>query len=411
MLDEIDDPNRHQWLCVCRLLMFHHPLTGADGAEWFDKGPPAPPGWNRRCSPLKDYDTFTLIDILSNSGETRFSPPAITDIHDARPYASLEETEIWMIARRLAAVLNELRTLECIERSAFVGREALKAACSVYTTSLTAQLGTRGNDWFRWAPHAVVNAYLRFEVPGVVAAVCLASVLNATVEFLCQQAGQAESVPLIRGAYASHFADMAYRLVRRRRSCNVSAYYQLSYLASLYSLAATSVADGLAEKLDPMRRDALERLLLNTEEKACDLLNMNLFAFPARFSTVGILKYMVGYCHLSGKSLLEAVTVHNLHPALAAAFSAEAHAFSVADRGTEGGGSVKVSLVDGARLEDVQKRVHDRYITESRLLDSVALPAILRAEFNPIHERIDALLTPVMDRAKIRKVVKGWQWP
>ena len=391
--------------------MFHHPLTGADAAEWLDKGAPAPPGWNRRRSPLRDDDTFTLIDIPSNSGQTRFSPPPTTDIHDARPHASLEETEIWTIARRLATVLNELPILECIERSAFVGRDALKAACNAYTASLTAQLGTRGNEWFRWAPHAVVDAYLRFEVPGVVAAVCLTSVLNATVEFLCQQAGQAKSVPLIRGSYASHFAEMAYRLLRRRRSCNVSAYYHLSYLASLYSLAATTVADGLADKLNPARREALERLLLNAEEKACDLLNTNLFAFPARFSTVGILKYMVGYCHLSGKSMSEAITVHNLHPALAAAFSTEANVFSVADRGAEGGGSVKISLAGGASLEDVQKRVHDRYIAEARLLDSVALPSILLAEFNPIHKRIDPLLAPVMDRAKIRKVVKGWQWP
>lgn len=314
-MDEIDDPNRHQWLCICRLLMFHHPLTGADAAEWFDKGAPAPPGWNRRRSPLQDHDTFTLIDILSNSGQTRFSPPSTTGIHDARPHVCLEETEIWTIAQHLAAVFNELPILACIKRSAFVGRDGLKAACKGYTTSLTAQLGTRGNDWLRWAPHAVVDAYMHFEVPGVVAAPCLASVLNATVEFLCQQAGgRSESVHLIRGAYASHFADMAYRLLRRRRSCNVSGYYHLSYLASLYSLTAATVADGLAEKLDPVRGEVLERLLLNTEEKACDLLNANLFAFPARFSTVGILKYMIGYCRLSGKTMSEAIEVHNLHP-------------------------------------------------------------------------------------------------
>ncbi len=126
--------------------------------------------------------------------------------------------------------------------------------------------------------------------------------------------------------------------------------------------------------------------------------------------------------------MAEAITVHNLHPALAAAFSAEAHAisvvdrraegdgsgmiiYSVADRPAEGRGSVTVSLVEGASLEDVQKRVHARYIAESRRLDAVDLPAVLRGEFNPIHERIDALVTPVMDLAKIRKVVRGWQWP
>jgi hypothetical protein len=410
MLDEIDDPNLHQWLCICRLLMFHHPTTGADCAEWFDKGAPAPPGWNRRRSPLKDHDTFTLIDTASGSGETRFTQPANTGIHDARPYASLAETEIWKIARRLAEVFNESPTLEGIERSAFAGRAALRAAIGAYTTSLTAQLGKRGNAWFRWAPRAVVDAYLRFEVPGAVAAVCLASVLHATVDFLCQQVGQARSVPLIRGAYVSHLGDLAYRLIRRRRSCNVSGYYQLSYLASLYSMAAVALADGLAEQLDPNRRDALNHLLLNIEEKACDLLNSNLFVFPARFSTVGILKYMVGYCSLSGKSLEEAVTEHNLHPALAVAFSAEASAFSVADHRGEGG-SVEVSLAPGANLEDVQRRVHNRYIAESRRLDSVDLPALLHGEFNPIHERISALLAPIMNPKKIRRVVQSWQWP
>ena len=70
---------------------------------------------------------------------------------------------------------------------------------------------------------------------------------------------------------------------------------------------------------------------------------------------------------------------------------------------------MKVALTDGARLEDVQKRVHDRYIAESRLLDSVDLRTVLHAQLNPIHERIDVLLTPAMDRAEIRKVVNSWQ--
>ena len=52
MLDEVGDPNQHQWLCVCRLLMSAHPLYGADVGEWFDKGPPAPPGWNWRLQLL-----------------------------------------------------------------------------------------------------------------------------------------------------------------------------------------------------------------------------------------------------------------------------------------------------------------------------------------------------------------------
>lgn len=74
--------------------MLHHPLAGADGAEWLDKGAPALPGWNRRRSPLKDHDTLTLIGILSTSAQTRFSSTG-DDRHSRRASTSREGTEIW----------------------------------------------------------------------------------------------------------------------------------------------------------------------------------------------------------------------------------------------------------------------------------------------------------------------------
>jgi hypothetical protein len=411
MVDEIDDPNWHEWLCICRLLMFDYPIRSADVTEWLETGVPAVPGWNRRRSPYGDRDVFTFLDPLSTSAETRFSPPASADFHEGRPFAKLKETAIYKIAHRLAHVVDDLPTLERIERSAFIDRNTLTEALRAHVKSLCSQLSTRGNEWFRWAPHAVVDEYLRFQIPGIVAAVSLATVLCATAKFLCDQGGHSSHSPLIRGAFVSHFADMTYRLLRRRRLCNVGGYYQLSYLASLYSLTAAAVADGLASRLDQPRRVHLERLLLNNEEKACDLLNASLYALPAQYSTVGILKYMVCYCHLSGKAMQEAVTIHNLHPALAPALCAQAHAFVVVDRSDEGGGPLNVLLVDGANLESVQQQVHDRYVAESRRFEPIDVPALLSGEFNPICDRINALLTPVIDKANVRKVIRSWQWP
>ncbi len=410
MLDEIDDPNWHQWLCLCRLLMFHHPVVGADSAELLDKGPPAEPGWHRRRSPLKEFDTFTFIDHLKG-GETRFIPPSDAHISDARPFTALDQTEIWRIARHLASILDQTTTLESIKRSAFLGRSALKEARRCYTVSMTSQFGGRGNEWFRWAPHAIVDAYMRFEVPGVVASDCLGRVLVATIDSLCKKVYQVKSIPTIRGALSSHYSEMVYKLVRKRRSCNVSGYYQLSYLASLYALTAAVIGDGLEAKLDPVPSDSLKRTLLNTEEKACDLLSATFFALPARYSTIGILMFMVGHCRLAGKSMKEAVSAYNLHPALTAALSPNASAVSVAAYDSESIGISRYSLVEGENLEDVQQRVQARYIAESHRMTSVDLRTVLHGEFNPIHERIDALLKPVMDVAAIRKTMRGWKWP
>ena len=270
------------------------------------------------AAPLKDYDTFTLIDILSNKGETRFSPPATTDVHGARPYATLEETEIWKIARCLATVLNDLPTLACIERSAFVGRDALKTACDAYTSYLTANLERRGNEWFRWAPHAVVEAYLRFEVPGVVAAVCLASVLNATVEILCEQAGCAESIP--RFERPTHPILRTWRIGFVPASLMQREPLTISCRTWPRSIPSPRPQWPMASPTNSTRCGATPSrgLLLNSEEKSCYLINPTLFAFPARLSTVGILMYMVCYCHLLGKSMAEAIALHNLHPTLAA---------------------------------------------------------------------------------------------
>jgi len=250
-MDEIDDPNRHQLACAARLLMAAHPLAGADAAQSLDEGPPLQPGWNRRRNPVHDYDTYTFIDPQHKAGETRFSRPPDVAVADGRPYRPLAQTEIWRITRQLATQLDQPLLLDRIEQAAFTNRPMAGVFGKGYIVSVAAEKERLGQDWLAWAPRQVVSDYLNFAIPGLIAATSLGALLSTLVDTLCAGAGETRRAPLVRAAVAAHYADMVYRLVRRRRGLNVMGYYQLSYLAEMYGYTVPLVMQGIQPQLTP----------------------------------------------------------------------------------------------------------------------------------------------------------------
>ena len=406
-MDEIEDPNRHQLACAARLLMASHPLAGAYAAQALEEGPPAAPGWYRRRSPLGGDDTYTFIGEPGQGGETRFSPPPGVPVAEDRPYRPLAQTEIWRIARALAAQLNQAELLERIEVAAVTSGDEAKAFNNAYIGSLAEEQARLGQAWLAWAPRTVVNDYLQFAIPGLTAAATLGGLLSTLAMTVCAQAGLERRAPVVRAALAAHYADMVYRLLRLRRGLNVTGYYQLSYLAELYGYTVATIAAGVLPGLAAEHQDAFQRLLLNNEERAAEQLAALSHALPARYSTVGVLMYPTRAGQATGQTLAEAVEAHKLHPALAAVFSAEAGRFSVS---VSEAGLIEPVLAPGETLDDVQQRVQARYLAETRDRPGADLNALLEGEFNPLPERLGQMLNAT-DRAARRRAIRGWTWP
>jgi hypothetical protein len=387
--------------------MAAHPLAGADAAQTLDEGPPVRPGWNRRRNPVHDYDTYTFIDPENKAGETRFSRPPGVAVAEGRPYRPLAETEIWRITRQLAAQLDQPALLDRIEHAALTSRPMAGAFGKAYIVSVAAEKERLGQDWLAWAPRQVVTDYLSFAIPGVVAAISLGALLGTLVDTLCARAGETRRAPLVRAAVAAHYADMVYRLVRQRRGLNVMGYYQLSYLAEMYGYTVPLVMQGIQPQLTPDHLETLQRLLLNNEERSADQLAVFSNALPARYSTVGVLMYLARECRATGQSLAAAVDANRLHPALRAVFSAEAGAFTITV--TEAG-RTQTRLAAGETLDDIQARVHGRYIEATRALPAADLTELLAGEFDPLPERLLRIMQ-APDTTACSQAIRDWQWP
>ncbi|SRR6266566_2076786 len=343
MIDEISYPALHQWLSTCRLLMRYHPRQGAEAASMvLGQSDRYRPGWNRvwQGSSAIHPELFVLVE--SGSGLTTPTLPTDVDpekVHTVPDVPNLEFTHAWQLAQALAGQVVDLRlsefpkhkveqvmqTILLASKSDLynVDKASLrKFVLAALTRMETAMNGTLNGkllmDDFVGPVLDLIDAYLSFQIPGMVAAPLIAGLLSMQCN-LPSLGPPALTPPPARKAAINHFVKVTQRMIQEREKLNVGAYYTLTYLAGLYSRAATALVSDALEvgDLTPEEQIELERIALNVDEQAAYSVSPA-FTLPALFSSAQTVEWLKNRSSIRGASRGELSREHCVHPGLRA---------------------------------------------------------------------------------------------
>ena len=307
MVDELDVPALHQWLSACRLLMLYHPRAGAElAALHFGESDRFRLGWN--ITKHSDYSTHreAFIYVSADEGETRLTPPPgirREDMHEVGPEPDLQTTRLWRITEKLADELLHLDSeLFPKRRVSAVMEDIVKASKSDGIThdmeaagvameramlhSQTGDLSFEGptRDFVNPA-RAIVNAYLSFELPGMIASLVLADLISAQCH--------SSIGPATRVAAFDHLADTTIRLFQARGNKKVTPYAELTQLMSLYAFTTANLASQIRQMggLTPEEHERVDNHARHVDEQLAHYVQAT-FLLTALYPSRGVLEWL-----------------------------------------------------------------------------------------------------------------------
>ncbi len=335
-MDEIDDARLHQWLSGCRALMGVSPQRGIEqidlespfGALRFQFG------WNR------NGDTYVYVP-ETEGVEAAFStltpPPPGTPVHEVPPGPSMLSAMFWhtLMPRFAEEVVagpagaewraEEMETIaRGIERAhlEMLGEGVDKAFTEMAQAALHRMARARDESFAGRRPLLdaylapvtdLTRAYMSFRLPGKFAAETLAWLLM--VQLNLPELGPVSKTPPDAWVRAiEHLIALANRLVRQRAEVKVAPYCELSYLANLYFLTASTLREN-AEQGSVLPEDRLERVrdltFVGEERRAHEVVPVFYSGLAANEAQI-LLKAAAD----TGESLVELCRGHATHPAL-----------------------------------------------------------------------------------------------
>jgi hypothetical protein len=335
-MDEIHDTRLHQWLSGCRQLMAISPQHGIDeidvrsplGALRFRMG------WNHSRSL---YVYVPDADSADAALTTRTAPPAGTPVHEVPPAPSMLSSGFWhtVMPRFAADVASGPAGEEWSEAMATItrgierahldfggedglGRAFPEIAGSCRSGMATARDGSIAGgaaliDAYLSPVLELTRAYMSFRLPGLFASELLAWAL--TVQLNLPELGPASETPpdaWVRSI--EHLVSLANRLIRRRAEVQVTPYCELSYLANLYFLTASTLRERADQGavLSAEQAEAVRGLTFVGEERRAHQIG------PVFHTGLHVNegKLVIDAAASTGQSLSELCRVHAVHPAL-----------------------------------------------------------------------------------------------
>ena len=344
-VDEIHDPLLHQWLCLCRLTMIIHPTLGAFQANSiinplvFDSS--YSPGWNRvsyndvlselrRPPRYVNYDTAETL----RTPPPDVSPEAIRTIQESVP--DITDTRLWTVIearaealaqrnhgvytpQRIKKIMQSIREAGppgIIYNTDVMKERALTALRAMQQAMAATRQGQLNMGDFLMPAIDTVKAYLAFELPGIIAGEVLAVILSAQCQ-IPNLGPPSNTPPQARVDAIEHLGNIAYRLLRQRKTANVTSYCELTYLASLYAGTANILAVHALEVggLPPQIIKRVKGLDLNLEEMVAHHL-FPTFILPGFLSSRDILKLIMDESAVLNTPPQERANFYCIHPGL-----------------------------------------------------------------------------------------------
>jgi hypothetical protein len=284
----VDWAEVQQWDAGRRLLMVLHPGFGLSQAgivlgTW---SPDFRTGWNRT---LRDKlaghpEVFTYFGPDGAETTTDRPPAGPKPVHTTRASPlDLKSSPLWWVARAIGRQVADRKLLPAdvvqrAERSiehfaqdlrhqALMQERTRRAVAAMGKALMESRGGAIKAGDFLAPAFQIVSEYLSFELPGMIASEILAVVLStqSTVPPL----GPPQMMkPRARLRAAEHLANLSYELVAGRAAKSLPAYFEMTYLASLYGRTALLLTNwaGASGRHSPEETERLKRLALNVDE-------------------------------------------------------------------------------------------------------------------------------------------------
>jgi hypothetical protein len=250
---------------------------GRDGAQTTTDAPRVPPrSIHTTTSQPPDLQTSQLWSILKELGKQVASKNLI-------PNAATEVPRVENAIEYFARDLRHLGLMHARARAALVQmREAMSASKGG---------AVKAADFFQ-PIYELVDDYLSFKLPGMIASEVLAVLLSS--QSTVPPLGPPEfAPPQARSRAAEHLANVAYELQAARGKKDLLSYYQLTYLAGLYTRTVgllTNWAKQPARHADA-DLEALKKLNLNVDELFAHKIGPT-YALPGLFEPYRLLGWL-----------------------------------------------------------------------------------------------------------------------
>lgn len=334
-MDEIEDARLHQWLSGCRQLMAISPQYGIEG---IDLGSPLGAqrfrlGWNQIGG---TYIYVPGPDSAEPALTTATAPPTGTPVHRVPPGPSVLSSGFWhtlmpgFAAEVASGAAGAEWTAEVmatlargIERAHLdfdgdgLGRGFNEIVDSCRRRMAEARDGSTDGvvllDAYLSPVLELTRAYMSFRLPGLLASELLA--WGLTVQINLPRLGPASETPPSAWARSiEHLISLANRLVRRRSEVQVTPYCELSYLANLYFLTASTLWERAEQAgvLSAEGAEAVRGLTFVGEERRAHQIGP--VFLTGLWMNEG--KMLIEAAARTGQSLPELCRVHAVHPAL-----------------------------------------------------------------------------------------------
>ena len=301
-----------QWDAARRSLMLLHPGFGLSQAglvlgTWSTG---QRNGWNRtvRDQHAEHREVYTYIG--PDGGQTTTDAPAVSpgSIHTSTSQPpTLETSQLWSTLRELGEQVTrknlvpnaaaEVRRIEdAIQffakdlRHMGLMQDRARAALQQMRGAMYASRGgaVMAADFFQ-PIYGLVDDYLTFKLPGMIASEILAVLLSS--QCTIPPLGPPQfMLPAARSRAAEHLANVAYELLAARRAKGLFSYYQLTYLAGLYTRTVALLANWAKQSGQHAGADldALQKLDLNVDELFAHKIGPT-YILPALFEPCGLL--------------------------------------------------------------------------------------------------------------------------
>jgi len=305
----------------------------------FEGNPAVRPGWNKQIFDDGRPPSYMFLDFSGMHAHQTPNLPDGVDEGDVNTFViplptDARESDLWSDAESLVSSLKGfgsklppgLRPISATMRSMakFAPMLRTKDALMAFSMPLNEKL-IKGVDLT--VPNGpdpalrAASAFMRFEVPGLVARYQLATLYTSFYRVISERPDvRCAPIKLMIENKIHDLANAAYRLRQDRATYNVSGFFNATYLALLFAGAVLVLCSPDA-KLEQygFTRDECDRLL-RFRQNIDELIAHDLaapFTLPARFRSKAALIWVSHLAGRLGKSPLEMADHYCVHPALA----------------------------------------------------------------------------------------------
>jgi hypothetical protein len=315
MLSPADWSILQQWDAARRFLMLLHPGFALSKAglilQTWDTG--QRPGWNLfvRDEHAENRQVYTYFG--PDGAQTTTDAPSVSpsEIHTTTSLPpALETSQLWLIFKELGRQVasrelipnaaaevrrvedtvqyfaKDLRHLNWMQARARTPLQQMRGAMSASRGG-----AVRAADFFQ-PIYELVDDYLNFKVPGMIASEILTVLLSSQCTIPPLRAPSL-MLPAARTRAAEHLANVAYELLTARGSKDLFSYYRLTYLAGLYTGTVMRLANWAKQVGQNSHADleALQKLALNIDELFAHRIGPA-YALPALFEPSILLAWL-----------------------------------------------------------------------------------------------------------------------